>query len=628
VEMVSEDFNFITLWTSLLVLFALLLIYGRIELTIISFLPMVLTWIWILGLMALLGIKFNIINIVLSTLIFALGDDFCIFTTDKLMNRYARGDTSKDSTPVSIFMSAAATLAGIGALIFAEHPALQSIALVSIIGIFSVWVMSQVIQPILFHIIITKPTSQGHQPYVFLDTLKSIFAFTYFVTGSLLISFIGFIFFRVIPGKSQWKKKAFHFIMSRFTGSMIYIMVNVKKQIINNHNEDFSKPAIIIANHSSFLDILLTVMLHPKLILLTNDWVWNSPVFGSAVQYAEYYPVSQGAENTISKLADKVAEGYSIVVFPEGTRSADGKIGRFHKGAFYLSQELKTDILPILIHGANYTMTKGFFFLKNGQLTLKYLPRIKHDDQIYGAELREKAKNIGRYFRDEYANLAQQLENTDYFRNHVIHNFMFKGPVLEWYTRIKIKLENNYRWFNRIIPRKGVITDMGCGYGYLSYMLALTSAERKITGIDYDHQKTEIADNGFGKPANLNFIAADITNYPIAHSDVFILNDVLHYLSEPEQKLVLKNCLSKLNPGGMLVIRDGIREHSRRHIGTMISELFSTRILGFNKTSKEGLSFISRELISTFASENRLISEEVDNTQFTSNVTFVLRKSI
>jgi 1-acyl-sn-glycerol-3-phosphate acyltransferase len=111
-------------------------------------------------------------------------------------------------------------------------------------------------------------------------------------------------------------KHVYHYILSKFAWSMVYIMMNVKKKIINPQYANFSEPAIIISNHQSFLDILSLVMLHPKLILLTNNWVWNSPVFGAVVRMADFYPVANGAENSVELLANRVKHGYSVVVFP------------------------------------------------------------------------------------------------------------------------------------------------------------------------------------------------------------------------------------------------------------------------------------------------------------------------
>lgn len=626
VGIVNADFNFITIWTSLLVFIALLLTYGRIELALISFLPMVVSWIWILGIMALLDIKFNIINIILSTLIFALGDDFCIFTTDGLQQRYARKANNIRSVSTSITLSVITTIIGMGVLVFAQHPALQSIGFVSIVGILCVWLISQALQPLLFNFFITKPTASKHEPYSFFNIVKSIFAFSYFTFGAILIGMIGIILLKLIPGNLTKRKYIYHYILSKFCGSMIYIMVNVKKKIINNHKENFLKPAVIIANHSSFLDILLLVMLHPKLILLTNKWVWNSPVFGLAIRLAEYYPVIEGANNTIPQLSKKVAEGYSIVVFPEGTRSGTGKLGRFHKGAFYLAEHMKLDILPIVIHGANYTMTKNHFYLKNGSLTINFLPRIKVDDTTFGATYQERTKLVGKYFKEEYTKLSEKVETPSYFKQQLFSNFLFKGPVLEWYMKIKVGLEKNYELFNNLIPKSGKIADVGCGYGFLSYMLGYTSKDRQITGIDYDVEKIEIAQNGYLKSDHVNFVHEDAMSYQFSNEDAIILSDILHYLGPKHQLQLLEKCVQNTNPGGIIVIRDGVKELETRHKGTRISELFSTKILGFNKTGHQGLSFISSTFIESFAGKHHLQLSVIDTSRLTSNLIFVLKK--
>ena len=72
-----------------------------------------------------------------------------------------------------------------------------------------------------------------------------------------------------------------------------------------------------------------------------------------------------------------------------------------------------------------------------------------------------------------------------------------KAGLMEWYIRIKVKMEDNYRLFNRLVPVKGQITDIGCGFGPLCYMLSQLSEEREITGIDYDEDKIAVAQYGW-----------------------------------------------------------------------------------------------------------------------------------
>src|SRR5690606_19125651 len=122
---------------------ALLIAYGRLELALISFLPMALSWIWILGIMSVFDLQFNFINIIICTLIFGLGDDYSIFMMDSLQHKYKYGNRKIESARSAVYLSAITTLIGLGVLIFAKHPALKSIALIAVIGLTSVVFISQ-----------------------------------------------------------------------------------------------------------------------------------------------------------------------------------------------------------------------------------------------------------------------------------------------------------------------------------------------------------------------------------------------------------------------------------------------------------------------------------------------------
>ncbi|MBS1690593.1 MAG: MMPL family transporter, partial [Bacteroidetes bacterium] len=282
VKVLNSDFNSIALYSTLIVFFALLIGYGRIELTLFSFLPMAISWVWILGLMSLLGLKFNIVNIIISTLIFGLGDDYSIFTMDGLMEKYKHGTHKLTSVRAAVYVSAVTVFIGLGVLLLAKHPALRSIAFTSVTGMLCVLFISQTLQPFLFNIFIQNRANKRFQPFTLWSLLRSSFAFLYFVTVSLITTLLGIILTRLWPFKKSEKAKyLYHCCISLSTKSLVYIMANVRKRIYNLPGEDFQKPAVFIANHSSFLDILFTTMLNPKLVLLTNHWVWRSPVFGA-----------------------------------------------------------------------------------------------------------------------------------------------------------------------------------------------------------------------------------------------------------------------------------------------------------------------------------------------------------
>ncbi|WP_217604084.1 trifunctional MMPL family transporter/lysophospholipid acyltransferase/class I SAM-dependent methyltransferase [Chitinophaga sp. GbtcB8] len=625
VEVIRNEFNSIAWMTSLLVFFALLISYGRIELALITFIPMLISWIWILGIMGMFGIRFNIVNIILSTFIFGLGDDYSIFTMDGLLQQYRTGKEQLSSFRSSIFLSAITTILGLGVLIFAKHPSLRSIALISMIGIGCVVLISQVMIPLLFNWLIAKRTRRGWAPWTLSGWCISVFAFTYFTLGSLLLTTVGYILIRLNPFNKQKGKYLYHVFLSWFTWSQLHIMGNVKKRVINPLNEQLEKPAVIISNHQSFLDILISIALNPKVILLTNEWVWRSPVFGAVVRLAEYYPVAEGAEASVDRLRGLVEQGYSIVVYPEGTRSPDPVIRRLHKGAFYLAEQLGLDVLPVLIHGTAYTMSKSDFLLKNGVLTAQYLPRITQEDKSWGEGYAARTKSISRYFKQQYEALRSSVETPAYFREQLIYSYIYKGPVLEWYMRIKTRMENNYTLFHSLVPEKGRILDIGCGYGFMSYMLHFLSAERTVTGVDYDEDKITTANHCYLKNDKVNFECADVVSYTFGQHDAFIISDVLHYLQPQEQEQLLHRCLQQLAPGGVIIVRDGDADMSKRHEGTRLTEFFSTRLLGFNKT-KQQLSFFSGQHLKQLIEKMGASLEQIDNTKYTSNVIFVIKQ--
>lgn len=626
VRLLNADFQSIALYSSLIVFFALLIAYGRIELALISFLPMAISWVWILGLMALLGIKFNIVNIIISTLIFGLGDDYSIFTLDGLMERHKYKRDHTAGVRAAVYVSVVTVLIGLGALLLARHPALRGIAAISITGMLCVLIVSQTLQPALFNALIQRRADKGQHPFTAWSLAKSTFAFLYFLAGSLVVTLCGLVLVKLRPFGKERGRLLLHRLIRRANWSLLYIMGNVEKHVYHRRLADFSKPAVYIANHASFLDILLVTSLHPKLVLLTNRWVYRSPVFGTAVRMAEYYPVADGAEASLEPLRDLVRRGYSIFVFPEGTRSNTDRIARFHKGAFYIAEALQLDLVPVVLHGTHYTMSKGDWLLKDGQLNLYFHERIPPSDMKLGAGYSERAKMFGRWFRQRLAEIKISKETPSYFREQLIRCFTYKGPVLEWYCRIKTSLEGNYESLHALLPREGRIYDLGCGYGFASYLLHWSAPGRVITGVDYDADKIAVAQALHLRDEGLQFEAADLRSYALSAADAIMLSDVLHYLLPAEQDALLERCVQALNPGGMLIVRDGVVELQERQKRTALTELFSTKIFRFNKTTN-ALHFLSRRRMEAFAAAQGLGLEVQDETRYTSNLRFVMRKA-
>ena len=151
VELIHDDFNIAVWISSLFVLLILLISFRNIITALLSFLPMVFSWLMVQGYMALIGLEFNLINIIVSTFIFGVGVDYSIFITEGLLSQARTG--SKDVLTwhkVAIFFSAVILVIVVASLLFAVHPAIRSIGLSTLIGMASTIMISYSLQPFVF----------------------------------------------------------------------------------------------------------------------------------------------------------------------------------------------------------------------------------------------------------------------------------------------------------------------------------------------------------------------------------------------------------------------------------------------------------------------------------------------
>ncbi len=255
------------------------------------------------------------------------------------------------------------------------------------------------------------------------------------------------------------------------------------------------------------------------------------------------------------------------------------------------------------------------------------LPKIKWNDENYGSEYRSRTKAISKYFKTEYQKYLQGERAKDLIYNQLAGIYKYKGPVLEWYFRIKWHFEKtNYETYNQLIGAGAKkIYDLGCGYGYVSHFLKLRDPQRTILGFDYDSTKIAIARHNYLENENVTFEYQDIRAVKPLDADTILLADVLHYLSQSDQLNVLENCKNGLKPNGSILVREGMATGSEQHRWTKRSEKWSTDLLKFNKTITQ-LEFIDRNFLESWSMENRFDLILITESKKSSNALFQLKK--
>ena len=155
IELVHQDFNTTLLISSIFVFIVLLLAFRNIWISLLSFLPMFLSWYVVQGIMAIFGLQFNLINIVISTFIFGIGVDYSIFVMNGLLADAKGEDTTLlDYHKGAIFFSAFVLIVVVVSMLFAKHPAVHSIGVCTLIGMVTTILLTYTLQPFLFRLML------------------------------------------------------------------------------------------------------------------------------------------------------------------------------------------------------------------------------------------------------------------------------------------------------------------------------------------------------------------------------------------------------------------------------------------------------------------------------------------
>jgi len=152
------------------------------------------------------------------------------------------------------------------------------------------------------------------------------------------------------------------------------------------------KSYIFAANHQSQFDILtLQGFLGIDFRWLAKKELFQVPIWGQAMRKAGYIPIDRShgrkALKSLDEAAQKIAAGTSVIIFPEGTRTKDGRMQDFKAGAMVLAIKSGVDIVPVAIKGTYEILPKGKLLMNSGNVSIRvgmpiatknYKPKDKH----------------------------------------------------------------------------------------------------------------------------------------------------------------------------------------------------------------------------------------------------------
>jgi 1-acyl-sn-glycerol-3-phosphate acyltransferase len=340
------------------------------------------------------------------------------------------------------------------------------------------------------------------------------------------------------------------------------------------------------------VDVMLVVSLPGDVRQTAKKRVFDAPMLGIGCKVLGHVMVEPNEpETTLRRCRETLASGASVHFYPEGTRSPDGFVQRFHRGAFELAVELKQEILPIVLCDAHTAMPRDAYWFEAFHTTVRAWPRITPQTFDYSQGVVPLMKHCETIVRDGLRQQLDELNTPRVVRRKVGRLYRYQGKFVEQFVYWKMKLDPVFAALDGVVPRNGFILDLGCGYGLATHWLASFTDGRTFLGADYDEDKIRVAQRTAPDSVRIKFERGDILEMAYPPCDTVLLLDVLHYWTPEKQQLILNKARAALRSGGPLVLRDGARAESEAHQRVHRWEKFATRF-GLNRT-KEGLHFLT-----------------------------------
>ena len=180
-------------------------------------------------------------------------------------------------------------------------------------------------------------------------------------------------------------KKPVRFFFQLWAKS-VFIILGKKFRIIGKENIKKGERYILVANHSSLFDIVAITSFYPGISWFGHERLLKVPLFSNLLKLMDYDPFKEPTYRNTKKMIDQLiykSKYQSIAIFPEGTRTLNGKINQFYRGFIYLFRTREIEILPVTLNGFYKLKPKNRFYINfDSKLDIVIHKPIKKEDLI------------------------------------------------------------------------------------------------------------------------------------------------------------------------------------------------------------------------------------------------------
>ena len=557
-QIVRSDTRKLALVAMGVLLACLYALLGAWELALAAIVPVVLSVLSTLATLGLLGVPVNAVSSVFVVFVLGIGLDYSVILVSSAIASLRGQDMPPATTLGSVLMCALTTIAGFISMAFAEHPALLSVGLTGAAGISWSLLYGVLVAPLL----VGKLLPAGGDPRA--PSLKT-FGGALWVYGVLFV--MGVVYLAVLrpclrlrywhdaEARRRFARRYLHLMAATVVRFLPYL--GSRRVYVDADAEALRKPGVLVSNHNSGSDIMMLLALPTEMVMVVKPWVWNAPLMGRLVRSAGYVcPAPGEPESFLRDAANALSRGVCVVVFPEGTRSSDGRMQRFHKGAFELACRTGSDVIPVLLTDTRSCLARNAAWIGDHHCIVRVLPRVTPQTFDYAGGARALGREVkGRLLaqQDEDRRLSQAGPA---FRRNVRALYRYRGACAERHVAWRLRFDPLCRCIDDMVPGDAAVLDIGCGYGLLSNILARRSPRRRIAAIDADERKIAVAASTVSPSQSVRFCHADPLECPLPESDVVLLVDALRGRPPEDRRRVIARAAAALRDNGRVVFRD------------------------------------------------------------------------
>ena len=240
----------------------------------------------------------------------------------------------------------------------------------------------------------------------------SLLFWVFFVVSSLVCLAIAF-FLWVVTTPFDPQRRINHWFSCHWAALYASVYPGWTVRVTGREHIDRKQAYVIIANHTSMADIVLLFCLFRQFKWVSKASVFRYPILGWNMRMCRYVPLVRGQKNSITTMMRTcerwLKAGMSVAIFPEGSRSKDGRLKPFKHGAFSLAHTTGRAIVPVAIHGGHRVIPKhGATFATKASLWVEILAPLAIDSSASIETLSEASREAIR------CALAQDPDEPEY----------------------------------------------------------------------------------------------------------------------------------------------------------------------------------------------------------------------